>query len=133
MAQMIGLSVKVIAIEHVKELIHKSMHLLENSFPHLRNSVRFVLNDGRNGYSSEGPYDIIFIGGSVTEVPQTILDQLKKGGRLMASISSDNDSQKLVTIDKMSNGFIKKKTRIDVDFEPLTDLETQLNSCLRQY
>jgi protein-L-isoaspartate O-methyltransferase len=66
-------------------------------------------------------------------VPQTILDQLKKGGTLMASISFDNGSQKLVTIYKMSNGFIKKKTRIDVHFEPLIDLEIQLNSCLRQH
>jgi hypothetical protein len=42
MALMIGSSAKVIGIEHVKELIHKSKHLLENSFAYLRNNVTFV-------------------------------------------------------------------------------------------
>ena len=35
------------------------------------------------GVSSEGPYDVIFIEGTVEEIPQGLLDQLKDGGRLV--------------------------------------------------
>ncbi len=35
-----------------------------------------------DGYASEGPYDIIFIGGAVDRVPEALFSQLKDGGRL---------------------------------------------------
>lgn len=36
------------------------------------------------GYSTAAPYDVIFINGSVQEVPQALLAQLREGGRLVA-------------------------------------------------
>ncbi len=36
-----------------------------------------------DGFSAEGPYDVIFIGGSVEQLPDALLDQLKDGGRLV--------------------------------------------------
>ena len=38
------------------------------------------------GYSSEGPYDVIFLGGAVEYVPESLFDQLKDGGRLVGVI-----------------------------------------------
>ena len=38
------------------------------------------------GYPKEGPYDAIIIQGAVDEVPQTLLDQLRDGGRLVAVV-----------------------------------------------
>ncbi|MFE0015553.1 protein-L-isoaspartate O-methyltransferase [Mesorhizobium sp. NPDC059054] len=38
----------------------------------------------RDGAPQKGPYDVIFVGGSVEEVPQALLDQLAEGGRLVA-------------------------------------------------
>ena len=35
------------------------------------------------GYASEAPYDVIFVGGSVEQVPEALLAQLKEGGRLV--------------------------------------------------
>lgn len=40
-----------------------------------------------DGYAEEGPYDAILLGGSVPDVPQSLLDQLKTGGRLVAILS----------------------------------------------
>ena len=37
-----------------------------------------------DGYPDEGPYDAIFVGGRVDEIPPALLDQLKDGGRLVA-------------------------------------------------
>lgn len=38
------------------------------------------------GYPSEGPYDVIVLEGAVDEVPQTLLAQLRDGGRLVAVV-----------------------------------------------
>jgi protein-L-isoaspartate(D-aspartate) O-methyltransferase len=40
--------------------------------------------DGRDGLAAEGPFDAIMLSGSVANVPQVLLDQLKPGGRLIA-------------------------------------------------
>jgi protein-L-isoaspartate(D-aspartate) O-methyltransferase len=44
----------------------------------------------REGYASEAPYDVIFVGGSVEEVPQAFFDQLKEGGRLVVVVGQGN-------------------------------------------
>ncbi len=36
------------------------------------------------GHAAKAPYDVIFIGGSVEEVPASLFDQLAEGGRLVA-------------------------------------------------
>ena len=38
------------------------------------------------GYPAEGPYDLIFVNGAVEEVPETLLSQLREGGRLVAVV-----------------------------------------------
>ena len=47
-------------------------------------NVAVVQGKLHEGYASEAPYDVIFVGGSVEEIPQTLFDQLKEGGRLVA-------------------------------------------------
>lgn len=37
----------------------------------------------QDGYPSEAPYDVIFVGGSAEQVPDALLSQLKEGGRLV--------------------------------------------------
>lgn len=41
---------------------------------------------GATGLPSEGPFDVILLSGSVAQVPQALLDQLKVGGRLAAIV-----------------------------------------------
>jgi len=45
--------------------------------------------DGAQGLAAEGPFDIIVLSGSVAEVPQALLAQLKTGGRLAAIVGSE--------------------------------------------
>jgi protein-L-isoaspartate(D-aspartate) O-methyltransferase len=42
--------------------------------------------DGSKGLAAEGPFDAIVLSGSVHEVPQVLLQQLKVGGRLAAIV-----------------------------------------------
>jgi protein-L-isoaspartate(D-aspartate) O-methyltransferase len=41
-----------------------------------------------DGCAKEGPYDVILLNGSVQEIPQALLDQLREGGRLVAILST---------------------------------------------
>ena len=42
--------------------------------------------DGSKGSPDDGPFDAIVLSGSVPQVPQVLLDQLKPGGRLVAIV-----------------------------------------------
>jgi protein-L-isoaspartate(D-aspartate) O-methyltransferase len=123
MSKMVSGCGKVIGIDHIKPLVEKSKENVRKNFAYLLHKIKFITSDGRNGYSSEAPYDVINIGGGVTEVPQTILDQLKIGGRIIAPIQGTNvNIQDLVTIDKLKDGSILRKRRKRVFFEPLKSL-----------
>ena len=45
--------------------------------------------DGCGGLAAEGPFDVIMLSGSVPDVPQALLDQLKPGGRLLAIVGAE--------------------------------------------
>ena len=45
--------------------------------------------DGARGLSADGPFDVIVLSGSVAEVPQALLAQLKVGGRLAAIVGDE--------------------------------------------
>ena len=45
-----------------------------------------VQADGARGMANEGPFDAIVLSGSVPEVPEVLLSQLKVGGRLAAIV-----------------------------------------------
>ena len=53
----------------------------------LNASVREM--DGSQGLPGDGPFDVIMLSGSVPEVPQVLLDQLKPGGRLLAIVGQE--------------------------------------------
>jgi len=45
--------------------------------------------DGSRGLRGDAPYDAIVLSGSVASVPQTLLEQLKIGGRLVAIVGDE--------------------------------------------
>jgi protein-L-isoaspartate(D-aspartate) O-methyltransferase len=45
--------------------------------------------DGAKGLAAEGPFDVIVLSGSVAEIPQVLLAQLKVGGRLGAIVGGE--------------------------------------------
>ncbi|PSJ58595.1 protein-L-isoaspartate O-methyltransferase family protein [Pseudaminobacter soli (ex Li et al. 2025)] len=47
-------------------------------------NVAVVQGPLQAGYAAEAPYDVIFLDGSVEELPKSLFDQLKEGGRLVA-------------------------------------------------
>jgi protein-L-isoaspartate(D-aspartate) O-methyltransferase len=52
-------------------------------------NVEVRQGDGANGDATRGPWDVIVLSGSVAEMPQALLQQLKIGGRLVAVIGDE--------------------------------------------
>ena len=73
----------VISLEQVPALVAMAAANLRHAGV-LNASVREM--DGARGLVGEAPFDVIMLSGSVPEVPQVLLDQLKIGGRLLAIV-----------------------------------------------
>ena len=73
----------VISLEQVPALAAMAAANLRHAGV-LNASVREM--DGARGLVGEAPFDVIMLSGSVPEVPQVLLDQLKIGGRLLAIV-----------------------------------------------
>ena len=73
----------VISLERVPALAAMAAANLRHAGV-LNASVREM--DGARGLVGEAPFDVIMLSGSVPEVPQVLLDQLKIGGRLLAIV-----------------------------------------------
>lgn len=52
-------------------------------------NVEVRQGDGAQGAASDGQFDAILLSGSVSQVPQNLLAQLKVGGRLVAIVGDD--------------------------------------------
>ncbi len=52
-------------------------------------NVVIIQGEHANGHAAAAPYDAIMIAGSVPDVPRTLLDQMKDGGRLVAVVERD--------------------------------------------
>jgi protein-L-isoaspartate(D-aspartate) O-methyltransferase len=47
------------------------------------------LANGAQGAATQGPFDVIILGGSVADVPRNLQEQLKVGGRLVAIVGDE--------------------------------------------
>jgi protein-L-isoaspartate(D-aspartate) O-methyltransferase len=68
--------------------------------------------DGAKGLSSEGPFDAIVLSGSVAQVPQALLDQLKVGGRLVA-IEGDEPVMRALRITRVDAHTLQREELFD--------------------
>ena len=73
----------VVALESSEEAVTRATDLL-NSCGADNSAV--MHGDFRAGASEHGPYDVIFVGGAVSCVPKTWLDQLANHGRMVVAV-----------------------------------------------
>ena len=76
----------------------------------LNASVREM--DGKAGLPGDGPFDVIMLSGSVAEVPQALLDQLKIGGRLLTIVGQE-PVMRAVRITRLSDTALQSQDLFD--------------------
>jgi len=119
-------SAKVLGIEHMPELVDKS---IKNIRKHHRDylekgKIKIVQGDGRLGLPSAGPFDVIHVGAGTRKVPPELFKQLANGGRLLIPVGNTG-KQTFMVYDKDENGKISERSTLPVVFVALTSKETQ--------
>jgi protein-L-isoaspartate(D-aspartate) O-methyltransferase len=74
---------QVVTLENVPELAKLASDNLRRASV---TNVQVIEADGSKALPSSGPFDVIALSGSVASVPQSLLSQLKVGGRLTAIV-----------------------------------------------
>ena len=107
---------EVIAVERHRELVELAqlrMRRLGYS------NVRIVEGDGTLGWPEEAPFDAIVAAASGSHVPQSWIDQLKPGGRIVMPIGRPHQVQTLVKVTKNDDGSLGHEDLGGVRFVPL--------------
>jgi len=111
-----GLVRQVLSIEIVPELARSASALLAKQG---YSNVKVRLGDGYRGWPEEAPFDRIIITAAPPEIPQTLIDQLAPGGKLVAPVGSTVWGQDLVVVDKRPDGKTRRRSVIPVMFVPM--------------
>ncbi|MCL6739766.1 protein-L-isoaspartate(D-aspartate) O-methyltransferase [Sphingomonas sp. RB56-2] len=111
---------EVIAIERHDQLVGIARQRMERLG---YANVRVVEGDGTLGWPEEAPFDVIVAAASGSHVPQSWIDQLKPGGRIVMPIGEPQSLQYLVKVTKQPNGSLKREELCPVRFVPLIGAE----------
>jgi protein-L-isoaspartate(D-aspartate) O-methyltransferase len=107
------LSKQVYAVERIAPLLGRARDNLRQLG---LTRVRLKHADGMTGLPEAAPFDTIVVAAASASVPQTLLDQLAPGGRLMLPVGVID--QVLCLVERGAQGFVE--TRFDpVRFVPL--------------
>ena len=105
---------EVYTIEILEPLASQSRALLEELN---YNNIQFRTGDGFSGWSEAAPFDKIIVTAAPPKIPQSLLDQLKPGGRM--TIPVGRTIQKLLLIERTLEGF-SEEIIFPVRFVPMT-------------
>ncbi|MCF6275341.1 MAG: protein-L-isoaspartate O-methyltransferase [Robiginitomaculum sp.] len=108
----------VVALEQTGEIVTRATELLDRCGT---NNAAVVRGDFRAGAPEHGPFDVIFVGGSVASVPQTWQDQLANNGRLIVAVNDGPVSR--VKVYKKTNDKIGERTVFDANIPDLPGFE----------
>jgi protein-L-isoaspartate(D-aspartate) O-methyltransferase len=98
------LSEKVFSIERIRALAIRARKLLYELGYF---NVEIKIFDGTLGWMEESPFDAIVVTAGSPDIPQTLLDQLAIGGRLVIPVG-DALVQDLIRVIKKEEGFKKE-------------------------
>jgi protein-L-isoaspartate(D-aspartate) O-methyltransferase len=91
---------RVYTIERIRSLFMQARSI----FDRLRYfNIVTRYSDGTNGWEDEAPFDAIIVTAGAPEVPETLLNQMSRGGRLVLPVGNQH-SQDLTKITKDRHG-----------------------------
>lgn len=81
-------------------------------------NINVEIGDGYRGMPEQAPFDAIMVTAAPEHIPQSLIEQLKPGGRMIIPVG--DIYQELMLITKKSGGSITKKSVLPVRFVPMT-------------
>lgn len=110
------LAQQIYSVEIVEELAVRARRDLEAAG---YAKVRVRHGDGYQGWPEAAPFDRIVVTAAPPAIPQALIDQLARGGRLVAPEGGSPHNQQLIVIDKRPDGRVTRQTSIPVIFVPM--------------
>lgn len=83
-------------------------------------NVQVRAGDGYYGWEQQAPFDAIIVTAAASHVPPPLIQQLKRGGRMLIPLGSSFLPQHLVLVEKDANDRVRTRELLPVQFVPLT-------------
>ncbi len=83
-------------------------------------NVEVKTGDGYYGWEEHAPFDAIIVTAVASHVPSPLIQQLKRGGRMVIPLGSGFMPQQLVLVEKDGQGRVRTRELLPVQFVPLT-------------
>lgn len=111
---------EVYTIERIEELATHAASVLADLNC---DNVEVIHADGTLGLPEQAPFDAIVVAAGGPEVPESLKNQLKVGGRLVIPVGAYRDVQELVRVTRLSESEYQQEDLADVRFVPLVGEE----------
>ena len=105
---------QVLTVERFRTLADAARRRLEKIG---YNNVEVMLADGYDLPANIGPFDRIIVTAAMVQIPDSLIERLKKDGILIAPVGPHHGVQTLVRVIKTASG-IERKELVDVRFVP---------------
>ena len=99
LSEIVGQSGRVITTERIAELYEFAKSNLKNY-----KNVIVLYHDGMNGCKEHAPYDRIIVTAAAREIPEALLEQLAKGGRMVIPVG-----EQMTVVKKDAKGRIEQE------------------------
>ncbi|HIV82873.1 MAG TPA: protein-L-isoaspartate(D-aspartate) O-methyltransferase [Candidatus Salinicoccus merdavium] len=97
-------SSSVYTVERIRALYDSAKERLNNLG---YSNIHFHYGDGHSGWEENAPYDKIMVTAAANEIPETLIDQLAAGGKMIIPVG-DFRMQELKLVEKDENGKISE-------------------------
>jgi len=107
----------VYTLEIVTELAERARECLQALGA---GNVTGIAGNGAQGLPCYAPFDKVLITAASPEIPSTVIEQLRPGGRIVAPLGEAGYSQQLAVLDKNQAGELRRRDLLAVAFVPFT-------------
>jgi protein-L-isoaspartate(D-aspartate) O-methyltransferase len=83
-------------------------------------NVTVRIGDGYRGWPEQAPFDAIVVTAAPEEIPEPLIDQLARGGRLVVPVGAQGGAQSLQLLEKDDAGDVRIVDVLPVSFVPFT-------------
>ena len=81
-------------------------------------NVFVKIGDGYKGWPEFGPFDSIIVTAAIDHIPEPLIEQLARGGKMVIPVKNNYFSEDLMVIEKSLDGTISSRSTIPVRFVP---------------